>query len=521
MTERLPERSVLDELWIELAINGRDALNELVRIARKKYLSGSDAEHLGVPSKGMVAYLVCVGKQGDRIEEFALRLRSDSGLARHLATVERELADAVQGGRNFPVEWFTFIGLAAGLSPEVVDSLIARARLEFPAGEPYVRATLEPSVVAAAVESHQSTAPERAARMALTTIAGVAAYAQVTEENDLPTVPALLSGVIVHRKKYRYGLTYELTDGLETIQLVAKNDCPCFEIARTIKENDRITCSGTLGISGRGRLSVYLETCNKEIGGEVLFDPKELLRGFRRRGLPPRFTLGRAVQIVDDVLNNEGYIRYEPSYISTALHSPDSIESLEVYFPGWGAMTNLVPTPVPQLIRMGIGLGVPRVFASSRVMTRAIRDGYTSPDSPAAFLFALNASVEGACREIERVLAASITRFLKEAGVLVSTPSPSWPMLDEGEQSSEVHHEVLRRRTFSDRSFPITPFRSFWFDDHVIAEGHVAHVSDAFGYFVASVHTERIIHLLLSSPSFRRVTFHGPEEILVVGTAEP
>lgn len=507
------ELPVLEDLWVELATTCSDVLAELAKAAAKKYSTHPGAARLGIPSNGMVAYLIAVGRSGRSIHQFAHEVRRDRALRTRLKTTERELNDAVLGGRSFPIEWIEAIGGAANLTDEVLTAFVTKAIAAYPSGEPAVKSVLELDVVAAAVEHHRSAAEAAKGRVVLTTIAAVIAYSGASRGQDLPDVKASLNGVVVERpQKYPTGVTLSLSDGLESIQLVATNDCPCFAAAKAIRENDRIAAFGSVGVSSRGTLSVYLESCEKEIDSEVLFAPKQLLIGLRSRGLPPRFTLGRAVQVVDAVLTQSGYLRYEPSLISSALHEPESVESLEVYFPGWGAMTNLVPTPIPQLIRMGIGLGVPKVFASSRAITRAIRDGYTSPDSPAAFIFSLNTGLKTARAELQRIVTAAISGLLREAGTGVATP-PRWTVLAEGETSNEAHHEVLSRRK-SVRGFDITPMRSYWAGGHVMVEGHVAHVSESLEYLVATIHTERMLQLLLTTDAFRRVSFHGPEELL-------
>jgi hypothetical protein len=157
---------------------------------------------------------------------------------------------------------------------------------------------------------------------------------------------------------------------------------------------------------------------------------------------------------------------------------------------------------------VGIGLGVPRVYASSRVITRAIRDGYTSPDSPAAALFALNLGVDEAISEIGDILSSSVTRLLDEASLSPTGKSKKMT------RSNEIGHELLNKRKNVERGFEITPFRSIYPAGHILAEGHVAHVSESLEYLVATIHTERMLQLLLSHYEFRRVAFHGPENLI-------
>ncbi len=498
----------LDELWVELTMNCGDALTELVRVGRKKYAVDPVVAHLGVPSKAMVAYLVCVGRAGLSITDFAEQLKRNTELKTSLTTMERELNDAVQGSRNFQVTWFEFVGKAARMSSEVVDQLVNSGVSAYPTGEPYLRAYLEMTAVAAALEE-RAVIEAAHGGVVLTTISAVAAYVEADPEDGSGEAQASLSGVIVgDPKRWQTGITMELTDGLDTIQLVARKDSPCYAEVAGLVDSDRITTCGSIGRSSRGRVSVFMDSLRKEIGGDILFAPKELLSGLRSRGLPPRFTLGRAVQLLDEVLTNKGYLRYESSLISSALRAPHTVESLEVYFTGWGAMTNLVPTAIPQLIRVGIGLGVPRVYASSRVITRAIRDGYTSPDSPAAALFALNLGVDEAISEIGDILSSSVTRLLDEASLSPTGKSKKMT------RSNEIGHELLNKRKNVERGFEITPFRSIYPAGHILAEGHVAHVSESLEYLVATIHTERMLQLLLSHYEFRRVAFHGPENLI-------
>ena len=89
----------------------------------------------------MVAYLVCVGRAGLSITDFAEQLKRNTELKTSLTTMERELNDAVQGSRNFQVTWFELWARLRGMSSEVVDQLVSSGVSAYPTGEPYLRAT--------------------------------------------------------------------------------------------------------------------------------------------------------------------------------------------------------------------------------------------------------------------------------------------------------------------------------------------------------------------------------------------
>ena len=110
---------------------------------------------------------------------------------------------------------------------------------------------------------------------------------------------------------------------------------------------------------------------------------------------------------------------------------------------------------------------------------------YTSPDSPAAALFALNLGVDEAISEIGDILSSSVTRLLDEASLSPTGKSKKMT------RSNEIGHELLNKRKNVERGFEITPFRSIYPAGHILAEGHVAHVSESLEYLVATILTPR------------------------------
>jgi len=517
----IPQLSVLDELWVELAVSCTDSLGELVRVARKHYNAHPGAAEAGVPSVGMVAFLLHAGEAGIPLSVLAQEIKENKSLVTPpLPSRERILGDAVQGARRFHLSWIRSISEAAGMPESTRTRLTSRGLAEYPPGQNFLQVPLDLDLVVAEVV-RRSSLPELG-QLRLTSIAAISSYAAATDPENAIRVEGALSGVVLKRNKFSSGISLVLSDGLDQIAVIARSGAPCLDAAKEIRVNDRIQVLGHIDRTRHGDLCLVTEKCQRLVSGDVLFQPDSLLDSLQRRGLPPRFTLGRAVHILEEVLAGKGFLRYEPSYISAALQAERSVEPLDVYFPGWGARTSLVPSPVPQLIRAGIGLGVPRIFATARVFTRTIRDGFTSPDSPAAFVFILGITLDEALDEIEDTVRLSVSRLLGDANAdLAISPSP-WERSDfspKGIIPSQKPLFELGRRTQHPRGrgFDVTPISLVWPGGYVLVEGHIAHLGEDLSYAVVSLHIERMLQLLVKQDDGRRVRFHGPENFLANG----
>jgi hypothetical protein len=511
--------SVIDELWVALATEGSLVLNELVRLQRKQFSSSPEAAGLGVPSIGMVAFLLAAGHEGLTVAGMSDVVGSDRKRRSKIDSLERMLLDKVDGVRRLQTEDVQAIGHAAALSDDTVERLTRQVVDDVPKGKPYCKAVLSTDHVVRAL--HQD-AIDRAGTGAPVVLAGVAAVLRFADEHpdiDPGVVHAEVYGVITDRSKHASGLVLVLTDGLLSLNLVANRYGDSFEVAKGCAIEDRIRVTGVLGRTRRGDLTVYIEACEKLVDGDLIPDKRQLLNNLQRRGLPPRVLLGTVVQEIGSALWELNFIRYEPTIVSSALTDGDTVEALDLYFPGLGARTSLVPSPAPQLIRAGIGLGIPRLFATSRIITRAIRDGFTSADSPATFAFLLNANLDQTISVVEAVLGEVLARIVSSVSRSAVASDPPWPRLTESEQPSTPSFHLLSSRQMSPRGFEVTPFAVRIGTDYDVVEGHVAHISSHFDYAIFNIQPERLLQVFRTVDANRLVRFQGPESLLTPGVS--
>lgn len=509
--------SVVDDLWVVLAVECADVLNSLVRLQRKQFSPDAEAAELGVPSIGMVAFLLAAGEAGLTAAAFAEMVGADARAKTRLASIERVLQDQVDGTRRLHPEQVQAIADAAGLAPDTARRLTERMRDEYPAGRPWCKAAISTMHVVEAVRTRRQRAAQASASVVVTSIG--AALRLWYEGQDLQHIEAELHGVVVHRKKVPNAMVLLLSDGLDSINLIANRNSQGAVVTSACADQDRIRITGRLGPNSKGVPSVFVETCERLVEGDMIVPEKrQLLNDLKRRGLPPRVLLGTVVQEVDALLWERRFTRFEPSIVSSALALGDTVEPLDLYFPGLGARTNLVPSPAPQLIRAGIGLGIPKLYATSRIITRTIRDGFTSPDSPATFLFLLNADEDRTLRTVEELLWSLLERLLTDSGRRSLAPEPPWDEIWDDARSPESPHHCLQRPRSSPRGFDVTPF-STMINSLPVVEGHVAHISGSLKYAILSVQEERLLQLFATGDGNRLVRFQGPESVLIPGVS--
>lgn len=508
--------NVVDDLWVALTVECADVLNSLVRLQRKQFSPDSEAAELGVPSIGMVAFLLAAGEAGLTPGAYAESISADKKAKTRLASIERVLQGQVDGTRLLHPEQVRAIGNAANLSLKLTERLVEQMRTEYPFGRPWCKVSLSIRDVVAAVKEQLERVAAASSTVVVTSIG--AALRLWRDGHDLQVAKAELHGVVVYRKKIVNAMVLVLSDGLDAINLIAERNSGGVVVTSACTDQDRIRVTGSLGVNSKGVLSVFVETCERLVESSMIVPEKrQLLNDLKRRGLPPRVLLGTVVQEVDALLWEGRFTRFEPSIVSSALAPGDTVEPLDLYFPGLGARTNLVPSPAPQLIRAGIGLGIPKLYATSRIITRTIRDGFTSPDSPATFIFLLNVDTGQALRAVEELLWSLLERLLTDSGRRHLASEPPWNDVPEraGAAGSSAHHRVHARRP-SPRGFDVTPLCTI-VNGVAVVEGHVAHISDNLQYAILSVQEERLLQLFAAGDSNRLVRSQGPESVLIPG----
>jgi hypothetical protein len=196
------------------------------------------------------------------------------------------------------------------------------------------------------------------------------------------TARADLRGVIVARRKTRSALFFDLSDTSQTIQLIVSlepGDSHLAEVASNIQVADRVRAVGQVTISQRGTLSVEVGHLDVLISRRALSD-SDLIADLTKGDISPRFLLARLGRIALDFFEAKDFVPFSSHYISTSI-TRSVLEPLDIMFPGWGATTSLVPSPLPQLLEAAVISGSPRVSALCRIFSRAIRDGFTSAEA--------------------------------------------------------------------------------------------------------------------------------------------
>ena len=215
-----------------------------------------------------------------------------------------------------------------------------------------------------------------------------------------------------------------------------------------------------------------------------------------------RIYLASIARSVADYLTRQNWVEVEPLTISTTLSQ--SVDPLLVIFPGLGAETSLVVSPIAELAEIAQVTGASSVFAVSRIYSRAIRDGFTSPESLAVHAVRIAKSTE-----------AQIDLALVE-GLLTSAFEPVKSRLSQREREwLSSHWERRSSKSIAELREVPGPvheiatvaegivFRSVWPHPISIIEGHVRVGSDG-ALHSATVHCERIMHLV-SDVHYRRL----------------
>jgi len=215
-----------------------------------------------------------------------------------------------------------------------------------------------------------------------------------------------------------------------------------------------------------------------------------------------KIDLASVTRSVATRLLETGWTEVAPLTISTNLSQ--TVAPLQVLFPGLGAETALVVNPVAQLVEVAQLTGTPSVFSISRIYSRSIRDGFTSPESIAIVTISLRKAEE---REISLALAEELVRYgFQPVRSRLSSRERDWLTEQWERQKSNVVgalREVSSPVHQLAKEDKCIVFRSVWPHPIALVEGHVQELTDGTLHCM-TLHCERILHLV-SSVHYRRL----------------
>ena len=200
-------------------------------------------------------------------------------------------------------------------------------------------------------------------------------------------------------------------------------------------------------------------------------------------------------------LRNEGWIEAAPLTISTV--ADQEVVALRIVFPGLGADTMLVSSPLAQLFEISQLTMHNRLFSISRIYTRSVRDGFTSPESLAVFV-------------VEVRTAPHELTFSRAEALVINGMAPVRGQLSQRDRES-LDDKWERRPSNSIGALPevLIPthqvfelstgkcFRSLWPQPIALVEGDIRRIGNSV-VECHILHCERVLHLV-SRVQFRRL----------------
>ena len=215
-----------------------------------------------------------------------------------------------------------------------------------------------------------------------------------------------------------------------------------------------------------------------------------------------RIELAAIARSIATYLTSENWIEVAPLTISITLDQP--VDPLQVIFPGLGAETSLVVSPIAELIEVAQLTGTASVFSISRLYSKAVRDGSTTPESLALVAVHIDPSK---AKEVGLSLAEiMVAKGFDPVKGKLSHREREWlgrPW--ERRQSSAI-------RQLQDISHPLheiatlergIAFRSVWPYPMSLIEGDVRELSEGTLHTM-TVHCERLLHVV-SGLQYRRL----------------
>jgi hypothetical protein len=215
-----------------------------------------------------------------------------------------------------------------------------------------------------------------------------------------------------------------------------------------------------------------------------------------------RIELASVARSIANDLLSQGWVEAAPLTISTSLDQP--VEPLQVIFPGLGAETALVVSPVAELAEIAQVTGNYSLFSVSRIYSRAIRDGFTSPESLA--LVSVRISNGVSADPDYQLLEQLVRKALEPLKGRLSQRERTWLSGTWERRSSRTLgpiHEVSTPTHEVTSLESGLAFRSVWPHPISLVEGHIRILPDSSLQCV-TVHCERVLHLV-SDVHYRRL----------------
>lgn len=342
---------------------------------------------------------------------------------------------------------------------------------------------------------------------------GFAAFSDL----DLAADALTTAGVLLRVKTTRAGgrIFATLTDGRDEIQLVFSPGVGTLsaEGLASLKPGGRVSVTGIPLLSGRTEQSAVPSFYVLALGSWSSPAPVTLdLQGLHRE-ITPRLLMGRLTTAVSAALESVGYKRYEPRLI-TSSGIDRATEPLLVRFPGRGTDLFLEISPLPQLLYASVMTGEVKLYSSTRLFSRAYRDGFTSPDSPILGCVNVN-SGPGRDDTLERTIQLMLDRLAIDSDDLVSNPQSMESFArathtDHGGEAFTIDTVDLEAPITTDYAYDVR--RQILVQNsasQIIIEGHEGLIAQAITYHWLCIHVER-----LALGDFWRIRQRrGPESI--------
>lgn len=340
------------------------------------------------------------------------------------------------------------------------------------------------------------------------------------DDLDLQNARFTTAGILLATKSTRGSTRVfaTLTDGRDQIQLVftpGQSGISTEQLA-SLQRGSRVSVTGVPFLSGRTEATAIASLYVVELQtsfppAPVKFDEEGL-----QREVTPRLLIGHLMAFVSQHLEDAGYRRYEPRFI-TSSHVDLETEPLMVRFPGRGADLFLEVSPLPQLLFAAVMTGQRRLYSPTRLFSRAYRDGFTSPDSPivAAVEVEMGKAPRLSLDEITSLLVAGFNKAHERGLPFDAVPESN---ANVGNLTSTSDDSGAARMSVRRIDLTVPQTTSYAYDirrrieveapsGQVIIEGHEGLIANAMPYTWLCTHVER-----LAMGDFWRITQRrGPE----------
>jgi hypothetical protein len=271
------------------------------------------------------------------------------------------------------------------------------------------------------------------------------------------------------------------------------------ESLETIQRGARVSVTGVPFLAGRSEATAIPSLFVVELHTYSAPAPLALDETGLQREATPRLIIGQLMSLLSEYLEGDGYVRYEPRYITSSPVGLDT-EPLVVRFPGRGSDLFLEITPLPQLLYAAIMTGERKLYSPTRLFSRAYRDGFTSAESPIIALVETETggNLKSGLEDLVRFVVSGLNKA--EQRGLPLDPVPKDDIVVEKEAASTVPANSVVLRLW-DTPSPVTT--QYAYDvrrrveletaiGQVVIEGHEGRIAQTISYNWLCVHVERL-----------------------------